>query len=164
MTAAQHEPAFNEAVGRLAREDVPILFDAVKVRQDGSVVHEARNSLRFAFDYLGATFNAEGLRTGDRFTVAVSADLGPLPFSAESSLARRAILELVAASKSATGPSLTIDPDQIIRIRSRFELLQPVSPMVVVTMVTELLLVLKPWLVRLGDLLAVPTLRAPGNA
>ena len=34
-----------------------------------------------------------------------------------------------------------------------FELLHPVSPVLMLTMVTELLLVLKPWLIRLGDLL-----------
>jgi hypothetical protein len=145
--------ASGEALGRLARDDIPFLFDALSVGPDGTMVHTPRETLRFSFDYQGVTFNAEGRRDGDTFVLSVSADLGPLPFSAESAQARQAIQDLVAASSAVIEPRLAIDENQIIRVDARIELLKPVSPVTTLTMVTELLLILKPWLARLGVLL-----------
>jgi hypothetical protein len=145
--------ASGEALGRLARDDIPFLFDALSIGSDGTMVHTPRETLRFAFDYQGVTFNAEGRRDGDTFVLGVSADLGPLPFSAESAQARQAIQDLVAASSAVIAPRLAIDENQIIRVDARIELLKPVSPVTTLTMVTELLLILKPWLARLGVLL-----------
>jgi hypothetical protein len=142
-----------EALGRLARDDIPFLFDAVSVAPDGAISHKPREYLRFAFDYQGVTFNAEGRRTGDRFVLSVSGDLGPLPFSAESAEARHTIQDLIAASGSLIAPTFTIGEDQAIRVSATLELLKPVSPVGTLTMVTELLLVLKPWLARIGELL-----------
>jgi hypothetical protein len=131
-----------EALGRLARDDIPFLFDALSLGSDGTIVHTARDTLRFAFDYQGVTFNAEGRRDGDRFVLALSADLGPLPFSAESLEARRMIQDLVGASNALIAPTFSIGEDQAIRVQATLELLKPVSPVVTLTMVTELLLVL----------------------
>jgi hypothetical protein len=142
-----------EALGRLTRDDIPFLFDALTLGSDGTIVHTAREKLRFSFDYQGITFNAEGSRDGDSFILTIFADLGPLPFSAESAPARRAIQELVLASGAIVGPHLSIAEDQTIRVDASLSLLKPVSPVTTLTLVTELLLVLKPWLARLGTLL-----------
>jgi hypothetical protein len=142
-----------EALGRLARDDIPFLFDALSVRSDGTIVHTPRDALRFSFDYQGATFMAEGRRDDDRFVLSVSADLGPLPYSAESAPARQAIQELVAASGALIEPRFTIGEDQTIRVDAMLDLLKPVSPVTALTMVTELLLVLQPWLARLAELI-----------
>ena len=53
-----------EALGRLSRDDIPFLFDALTLGADGTIVHTAREKLRFSFDYQGITFNAEGSRSG----------------------------------------------------------------------------------------------------
>jgi len=145
--------ASGEALGRLARDDIPFLFDALSIAPDGTVVHTPREALRFAFDYQGVSFNAVGRRSGDAFVLTISADLGPLPYSAESTQARLAIQDLVAASGAMIEPRFTIGEDQTIRVESTVELAKPVSPVLTLTMVTELLLVLKPWLERLGALL-----------
>jgi hypothetical protein len=145
--------ASGEALGRLARDDIPFLFDALSLGPDGAIAHTPRDALRFAFDYQGLTFNAEGRRKGDAFVLTLSADLGPLPFSAESAGARQSIQELVAASGALIEPQFTIGDDQMIRVAATVDLAKPVSPVTTLTMVTELLLVLKPWLARLGTLL-----------
>lgn len=150
-----------EALGRLARDDIPFLFDALTVGADGAIVHTPREALRFAFDYQGITFDAIGRRNGDSFVLTISANLGPLPFSAESAQARHAIQDLVTASGSAIEPRLTIGEDQMIRVAATVELPKPVSPVLTLTMVTELLLVLKPWLARLGALIEAAS-RRPG--
>lgn len=142
-----------EALGRLARDDIPFLFDALSLGSDGTIIHTAREKLHFSFDYQGITFNAEGSRDGDSFILTISAELGPLPFSAESALARRAIQDLVLASGAIVGPHFRIAEDQTIRVDASLSLLKPVSPVTTLTLVTELLLVLKPWLGRLGALL-----------
>jgi hypothetical protein len=145
--------ASGEALGRLARDDIPFLFDALSLGPDGAIANTPRDALRFAFDYQGLTFNAEGRRKGDAFVLTLSADLGPLPFSAESAGARQGIQELVAASGAMIEPQFTIGDDQMIRVAATVDLAKPVSPVTTLTMVTELLLVLKPWLARLGTLL-----------
>jgi len=142
-----------EALGRLTRDDIPFLFDALTLGADGTIIHAPRETLRFSFDHQGITFNAEGRRDGDSFMLTIFADLGPLPFSAESALARRAIQDLVLASSSVIGPHISIGEDQTIRVDASLSLLKPVSPVTTLTLVTELLLVLKPWLARLGTLI-----------
>lgn len=142
-----------EVLGRLARDDIPFLFDALSVGPDGTIIHTAREALRFSFDYMGITFNAEGRRHDDIFELTISADLGPLPFSAESPEARRSIQDLIAASGALIEPRFIVGDDQTIRVTSTMELAKPVSPVTTLTIVTELLLVLQPWLQRLGTLI-----------
>ena len=149
-----------EALGRLAREDIPFLFDALSLGPDGAIVHTTRETLRFAFDYQGLTFDAEGRRVGDAFVLTISANLGPLPFSAESSQVRRIIQDLVIASAALIEPRFTIGQDQMIRVTATVDLAKPVSPVTTLTMVTELLLVLKPWIARLGTLIEQASQRA----
>jgi hypothetical protein len=162
MTA--QNPAYGDTLGRLARDDVPFLFDAIAVQPDGAIVHTARKTLNFSFDYHGANFLAQCRRVYGRFVVTVTADLGPLPFSAESLRARREIQHLIAMGGHGGAPLLTIANDQAIRIESSFDLLQPVSPVVMLTAVTELLLDLKPTLARLSEILSEITPPAQGAA
>lgn len=163
MSAPQTNQA-GDALGRLARDDIPFLFDALSLTADGSIVHTARETLRFSFDYLGVTFIAEGRRLGDSFVLTVAGDLGPLPFSAESSEARGMIQDLVAASGALIKPIFTIDDNQSIRVSATLELLKPVSPVVTLTMVTEMLLSVKPWLARIGELIEQASQRPPAAA
>jgi hypothetical protein len=156
--------ASGKAIGRLARDDVPFLFDAVAVQADGSIVHTARQTLNFSFDYHGATFVAACRRIDGRFVVTVSADLGPVPFSAESVRARRAIQHFIATAAHAAEVQMAITDDQTIRIDSSFDLLHPVSPVVMLTAITELMLVLKPTLARLGKILTDASTPVQGTA
>ena len=68
--------------------------------------------------------------------------------------ARRDIQDLVAARGRDAAAQLTIGEDQTIRIDSSFDVLQPVSPVVLLTAVTELLLAVKPTLARLSEILS----------
>jgi hypothetical protein len=149
----------NEALGLLAGDNTPFLFNAVVVGTDGAIAREAREKLSFCFDYLGVTFNADGQRAGDRFVMTLAANLGPLPFSAESVAARHALQELVAASASAEGSIFSLADDQTIRMMQTFDLYQPVSPVLVLSVVTEFLIGVKPWLARFAEVLADPSLR-----
>jgi hypothetical protein len=151
--SAPQTTASGEVLGRLARDDIPFLFDALSVGPDGTIIHSPREALRFAFDFHGVIFNAVGRRQDDAFVLTMSADLGPLPFSVESAKARRAIQEVIAASGALIAPRFTVGDDQMIRIEAVMELSKPVSPVTTLTMVTEVLLVLKPWLERIGALL-----------
>lgn len=151
--SAPQTTATGEVLGRLARDDIPFLFDALAVGPDGAIIHTPREALRFAFDFQGVIFNAEGRRQGDVFVLAISADLGPLPFSVESAAARQAIQDIVIASGALIAPRFLIGDDQMIRIEAAMDLAKPVSPVTTLTMVTEVLLVLKPWLARIGTLL-----------
>jgi hypothetical protein len=162
--SAQHPAPANEALGLLARDEVPFLFDSVLKAPDGSVGHHARDTLSFCFDYLGVTFDANGRRSGDRLIMTLSANLGPLPYSAESITARHAIQELVAASATAEGSVFSLADDQTIRLVGSFDLDQPASPMLVLAVVTEFLIGLKPWLERIAELLADPSLHSHGRA
>jgi hypothetical protein len=151
--SAPQTTATGEVLGRLARDDIPFLFDALAVGPDGTIIHTPREALRFAFDFQGVIFNAEGRRQGDIFVLTISADLGPLPFSVESAEARQAIQDLISASGALIAPRFSIGGDQMIRIEAAMELAKPVSPATTLTMVTEVLLMLKPWLARIGTLL-----------
>lgn len=152
MTASN--PRSGQTVGRLARDDVPFLFDAVAVQPDGAIVHTTRKALNFSFDCFGATFAAACRRVDGQYMVTVAADLGPVPFSAESVRARREVQDLVAVAAHTAETRMTITDEQTIRIDSTFALLQPVSPVVMLTAIAELLLTLKPTLARLAEILA----------
>jgi hypothetical protein len=155
--AAHQSATVNGMLGLLA--GVPFLFDSVVVGPDGAIAHRDREKLSFCFDFLGVTFNADGQRMADSFVVTLTANLGPLPFSAESAAVRNEIRNLVAASALPEAPEFSIADDQTIRLVSSFELYQPVSPILILTVVTEYLIAVKPWLTRFAELLADPALR-----
>jgi hypothetical protein len=163
LMTASNSPA-GDTVGRLARDDVPFLFDALSVQPDGSIVHTTRKSLSFSFDCNGVTFMATCSRIDGQFMVTVTADLGPVPFSAESALARRAIQDLIAMGAQQAETQIAITDDQTIRIESTFALLRPVSPVVMLTAITELMLILKPTLARLAEILIEATPPVQGTA
>ena len=83
------------------------------------------------------------------------------PFSVEPPEPRQPIQDLIAASGALIAPRFTVGEDQMIRIEAAMELAKPVSPVATLTIVTELLLVLKPWLARFGALLEQAA-RRPG--
>lgn len=157
--AAQQSATANQMLGQLARDTAPFLFDSIVVEPDGTIARRAREKLSFCFDFLGVTFNAEGRRVDDRLVMTLTANLGPLPFSAESVAARHAIQELVAASASAEGAMLSIADDQTVRIVRSFDLFQPVSPVHMLSVVIEFLIQLRPWLDRFAELLSESSLR-----
>src|SRR5689334_20693262 len=110
--------ASGEALGRLARDDIPFLFDMLSIGPDVTVVHTRREALRFAFDYGGVSFHAVGRRNADSFTLTIAADLGLLPYSVESPQARLSIQDLVIASGSLIEPRFSIGADQMIRVET----------------------------------------------
>lgn len=161
MTDASQSVSTTHVIGLLANAEQPVGLDAIEVKPDGSIVRWPRETLVFTFDFQGATFTAQGRKSAERFQVAFDASLGPLPFTAESLERRRAIQGLVVAKANEPGPSITIDNAMDIRVAGQFDVQQPISPVAVLTGLTEILLELKPWLARLAELLGAP---APTNA
>jgi hypothetical protein len=140
------------AIDFLAHEEKPMGLDSVEVQPDGSIVRWTRETVAFTFAFQGATFTAQGKRNSRGLQVVLDASLGPLPFSAQLAM-RQAIQALVAAKAATPGPRITIDAAQDIRVSGQFRVPQPISPVAVLTGLTEVLLDLKPWLARLAVLL-----------
>lgn len=164
MALDSHPASSPKAIGLLTGGEPPMLLDTIAVDPDGSIRRFAKPRIAFAFDCQGVTFNVDGHRDGDVLVMALRADLGPLPFSAESVQARHAIQDLVSQSLVMGSSHLSIGPEQMIQVKSRIDVHQPFSPIEVLTAITAFLLDLKPWLDQLAALLSKAPLRTNGQA
>ncbi|MGQ0662765.1 MAG: hypothetical protein ACT4P2_04095 [Pseudomonadota bacterium] len=152
-TEAQVGSRARGAVDLLGRQPIPLPFNAIQVDADGNVTRTPRERISFGFEFGGATFTATGKIGTSRLDLVIAAELGPLPFTAESIPARRAILDLIAAGGPPTG-RIALDEAQTIRIDAAVEIPEPVTPITVVTGIVEFLIAIKPHLERLGRILA----------
>ncbi|HEX6979623.1 MAG TPA: hypothetical protein VF342_10010 [Alphaproteobacteria bacterium] len=141
----------------LASDGLAILIDNVEIDPDGTVRRSPRQRFSFRFDFEGATFTAEARPDRGDWIIDLTAELGPLPYSAESLAARTAIQALVAARAGSSGLHIDLDDAINLVIRGNVVVPQPVTPVALLTSITEALLELRPSLRRLAELLASAT-------
>ena len=141
----------------LASDGLAILVDNVRIGPDGTVQRTPRQRLSFSFDFEGATFTAEARPAHGDWIIVLPAELGPLPYSAESLTARPAIQALVAAQTGSSGLRIDLDDAINLVVRGNVVVPQPVTPVALLTSMTEALLKLRPSLRRLAELLASAT-------
>ncbi|MEO5335983.1 MAG: hypothetical protein H7841_03670 [Magnetospirillum sp. WYHS-4] len=125
--------------------------------------------LAFTFSFRGVLFAGQAESTYDRSRLRLRADLGPLPYTAESSAKRTNALAIVGAASRALGGRMRLSPDQHILLLEELGFDIPLTPRDLMANTVRLVLEAKPYLDLLSLLVQPPEaksilLSAPGRA
>lgn len=142
-----------DALRLAAEEKLPIEMGRIVWRSDGRLERRGEGeSLTFKFVYRGVRFEGR-LDMTDTGNMAVTADLGPLPYTAEAAGTRHQLLRLVRGAVSKRGLHFVVSTDQVLRIAAEGTTPRPRTPTSCLATLCSLLLRLRPWLELIGDLL-----------
>ena len=146
-----------EAVGILAEQQLPLSLPI-----DGNAAtnghlpagRKIRDRMQFSFAHAGTVFECLGTVDAGAMQVAVAADLGPLPFTAESVEARQGMRGVVEAGRNLPGGGFSITARGSIRLDGAFRVESPVSPVALISGATIFVLEAQPYLERLATYLS----------
>lgn len=135
-----------QAVELLGQQHLPLPLSTYSVDSAGKILKTERDRLSFSFAFSGTRFQATAeLGGANKLNLALTGDLGPLPYSVESRMARSAVLDMVAAGEFGFG-RFAIAKDQMIRVEGSVPIEQPLTPVALLTALTAFLVDLKPHL------------------
>jgi len=143
----------------LALQAVPPEEPRLHINPDGSLqVGRADGQIEFAFHYLGFPFEANTRPTASGQMVQLSAEIGPVPFSAEGIGVRRAVLAIIDASQLMPEARLVISRHRWIYCIGKGALPPDWQPRHAIAATARLVLEVRPYLIMLSE--ALPN-RAP---
>lgn len=116
--------------------------------------------VNFSFQYKGFLFAGRTETAQEGTRLRLHAHLGNLPYSAESGYARANAAAIVAAASRKLGGRVVVSPSQRIFLIDEREFDQPLTPVLLVTTTTRLVLEAKPYLELLAVVVKPP---APGR-
>ncbi len=142
-----------DALKLAAEEQLPIEMGRIVWRADGRLERRGEgDSLSFKFVYRGVRFEGR-LDLNDTGKMAITADLGLLPYTAESRGARHQLLRLARAAVGIEGLHFLVSQDQLLRIAAEGTTPRPRTPVSCMATLCALVLRLRPWVQLTGDLL-----------
>jgi len=139
---------------RLSPFMIPTSFADLELTADGPAV-QAVAPIAFGFTYAGIAFEARADRA-EAPRLAIRAQVGTLPFSAEGVQRRTDLKSIIAASQDLTACRLTLDPRQEIWLDADIEVETPVTPTSLIAATAAVVARCKPWLDMLRFYLVVP--------
>jgi hypothetical protein len=158
------DPAYDvnlKALPLLKLQQLPPDEPRLRINADGTLqIGRKDGQIEFAFHYLGLTFEANTRPTASGTVVQVSAEVAPLPFSAEGVAARRAVVAIIDASQAMSEARLVVSKHRWIYCIGKSTLPENWEPKDVIAAATRLVLEVKPYLVMLRE--ALPS-RAPAH-
>lgn len=102
----------------LVKQKLPLEFGAVELDAGGRMKpRDAAHPLHFRFHYLGVPFDVE-IPGADSTEIRLAADLGELPYTAESPTGRRYAQQLVRAAAGLPHARIFVDNRQHIRLEA----------------------------------------------
>ena len=114
---------------------------------DGRVVlRERAGPVRFEFTYLGQTVHGEIEDSETHSRLRLRAELGRIPYSAESKDWRQNVLALVESANEALAGAVRTTPDQRIVAVYDDELMSPMTGAMMIGAITHFLLRIRPYL------------------
>lgn len=141
-------------VAYIAKQPIPIEFNTIVVREDGSVErYSPGRPVAFQFAFLGIPFTAHTQTEDDHPILHLSGEVGPVPYSAESIPVRRATHAILRATWSLPHVRLVAWPAGRIRATGRIPLSRPLTPVALISAVASVMLDLRPYLDLLGEFL-----------
>ncbi|MDJ0944174.1 MAG: hypothetical protein QNJ30_11945 [Kiloniellales bacterium] len=143
----------------LAKRNLPLEFGAVELDDAGRVTRrDPGKPLHVRFHYLGVPFDIEISGAGsDRISLA--ADLGELPYTAESPLGRHYAQQLVRAAGVLPHGRILIDDRQHLRLEAACPRPSPSTISQVLAAIAAMLLEALPYLRFLTEVLPQRSLR-----
>lgn len=142
----------------LARHPLPLAMNQIEVIEDGVIRFRPGDPLRFSFSFCGAQIGAVCTLASDKMTVALEAELGPLPYSVQSVSARQGIIAMLGEQGAVDG-RFELAARNMIQFRGQVTVDRPFTPAGLVTELTAYMVEMMPQFERLAEILA-PTTRA----
>jgi hypothetical protein len=126
----------------------------LRINADGSLqIGRKDGQIEFAFHFLGMTFEANTRPTASGTVVQVSAEIAPLPYSAEGVATRRAVIAILDASQALSDARLVVSKNRWIYCIGKAALPDDWEPKDVIAAATRLVLEVKPYLAMLQEAL-----------
>ena len=147
------EPA-KSAVNRLAGATLPLEIGSVMLGEDGHILHAAEDRpLAFRFSACGIQFEADiASRTAP---LRLRANLGKLPYSAESAEARSLARVVLGATGRLRRGHIVLSPEHDMTLEGELALPSPRTPASVIATAVALVLDFQPYLDLLGEAVAL---------
>jgi len=157
VKAVQHRPAdpFPDATAFLGPRPTLPAATAITVSEDGRLICENDSTARLAFTFIchDIPYSGTAVTEGVRCRVAITGDIGPLPYSTQSAAARRGILALMAESARNGRCRLALAAEQRMAISAWANADLPLTDRSLIVAVSECLVAVVPVLDRLAHIL-----------
>lgn len=141
-----------ELISRLG-SPLPIELCRLALPQAMGIDSSTTHRIVFHFVFHDVPFIGKVERRGSAAMLHLSADLGPLPFSAQGAQRRRRALRTLAAASYATGLDWRLSPTQRISVTGELPLPRPLTPAGMIVGVVGLLVRGERYLALLLDVL-----------
>lgn len=151
----QGEPdSAGSAVKRVADTSLPLEVGSVALGEDGHIRNAGEDRpLHFRFTACGVIFEAElSSRTAP---LRLRANLGKLPYSAESPEARGLARTVIASTDRLRHGHILLSPEQDMLLEGELNTPGPHTPMAVIATAVALVLDFKPYLELLGEAVSI---------
>ncbi len=149
--AANKTKTFIESVN--SNNDRPIgLVKATELAGKG-------NKLEFTFEYLGFLFAVKAGTDGQKTNMRVHANLGNVPYTVEGPSRRATTMEILGAATGHMGGRVKITPQQRIMLFEDYVFDEPLTPVLILTKTTQLMLRAKPFLQLMSRVVRPPMAR-----
>lgn len=163
QTAAQEE-SLKSAVKQVASTSLPLEVGSVVLGEDGHIRHASDDRpLFFRFSACGIEFEAD--LASKTAPLRLRANLGKLPFSAESPDGRRLARTVMAATDRLRRGHILLSAEQDMVLEGELNPPSPRTPVAVIATAVALILDFKPYLDLLGEAVALrrPPPELPGE-
>lgn len=153
------------AVKSVADTVLPLEVGAVAIGEDGHISHCSEDrALHFRFTACGIDFVAE--IAGKKAPLRLKANLGKLPFSAESPDGRRLARSVLAATDRLRHGQILLSDEQDMVLQGELSPPSPRTPVNVIATAVALILDFKPYIGLLAEAVTVrrPLIETDGDA
>jgi hypothetical protein len=111
------------------------------------------NNVSFRFDLLGSTFQCQTREGQNGPMIQMAAEIGKIPYTAENSLLRRQVLDVINETKSLTHCRLAVSAHQAIYCIGKAPLARENNPIDLCALVCCLTMESLPYLRRIAEIL-----------
>lgn len=114
------------------------------------------DAFEFSFEYLGFLFAVKASADGNKTKMQVHANLGFVPYTVEGATRRATAMEILGAAAEYLGGRVKISPQQRILISEDYVFDEPLTPVLLLTKATTLMLRAKPFLQLMARVVRPP--------
>ncbi len=152
--SATSESAAKSRVKSVAETALPLEVGTVVIGNDGHISHSsADRALHFRFTACGIDFEAE--IAGQKAPLRIKANLGKLPYSAESPDGRRLARSVLAATDRLRHGQILLSDEQDMVLQGELSPPTPRTPVNVIATAVALILDFKPYISLLAEAVAL---------
>ena len=119
------------------------------------------DAFEFSFEYLGFLFAVKANADGQKTKMRVHANLGCVPYTAEGPSRRATAMEILGAAAEYLGGHVTISRQQRILLYEDYVFDEPLTPVLLLTKATTLMIKAKPFLQLMARVVQPPMHKIP---